>query len=246
MQLLTRLDVCEAESELMIMTRKLLVLAFLLASVVAVAQDRDERSLGSFDKIRVGQGIKVYLKKSNTEKAVVEVRGIDLDEIVTDVRGSSLNIYIDRNRTGNHINVSVDLYYKSLTSIDVSSAAYIETSEPITGNFLEISVASAGSGDIEVNVESLEMDASSAGNLNVTGKAKTMEVTVNSAGSINANDLEAEDVTAKANTAGSLKVFATKRIDARANSAGSIRYRGNPDKEYTSTNSGGSIRRSGN
>ena len=60
-----------------------------------------------------------------------------------------------------------------------------------------------------------------------------------------AYDLEAEEVLAKANSAGSVKVFATKLIDAKANSGGSIRYRGNPAKEYTSSNSGGSVRKSG-
>lgn len=228
------------------MIRRLIVPIFLLVSIVAVAQDRDERSLDTFDRIKVEMGIKVYLKKSSTEKAVVEVRGIDLDDLVTDVRGGTLHIYIDKSRIGGHVDVNIDLYYKSLHTIDISSAAHVETSsEPITGSSLEIYAASAGGAEIEVNVQDLELDVASAGNLQISGKTTTLDITAASAGSIDAYDLEAEDVRARASGAGSMKIYATQKIDAGASSAGSIRYRGNPQKEYTNTSSGGSIRKSG-
>lgn len=210
-----------------------------------MAQDRDERSLNSFTKLRVGEGIKVTLKKGTSEKAVVEVRNIDLDDVVTEVRSGSLNIYLSGNRHYRNIDVNIEVTYKSLNSINVSSAAYVRTTGSIEGDYLYVNASSAGGAILEVNVKEIEMEASSAGTVDIEGKSTSVEVNVSSAGSINAYDLEASEVLARASSAGSAKVYATKMIDARASSGGSIRYRGNPDKEYTNSSSGGSVRRTG-
>jgi hypothetical protein len=215
---------------------------FLLASFSVLSQDREERSLDSFSKMRVGEGIKVELKKGTSEKAIIEVRGLDVDDVVTEIRGGSLNIYLDGNWHRN-IDVSIELTYKSLNSITISSAGNVRTNEAIESDDLYISASSAGGGDIEVKVK--ELEASSAGTLDVYGSTIELEAAASSAGSIDAYDLKAEEVVVRASSAGSIKVQATKLIDARASSGGSIRYRGNPSKEYTNSSSGGSVRKSG-
>jgi hypothetical protein len=217
---------------------------FLLASFSVLSQDREERSLDSFSKMRVGEGIKVELKKGTSEKAIIEVRGLDVDGVVTEIRGGSLNIYLDGNWHRN-IDVSIELTYKSLNSITISSAGNVRTNEAIESDDLYISASSAGGGDIEVKVKELELEASSAGTLDVYGSTIELEAAASSAGSIDAYDLKAEEVVVRASSAGSIKVQATKLIDARASSGGSIRYRGNPSKEYTNSSSGGSVRKSG-
>jgi len=221
---------------------RILTIAFVAFTITASAQDKVERSLESFDRLRVSEGIKVELIRGQSEKAIVEVRGIDLDDVVTEVRGGTLSIYLERDRYRN-IDVSVEVYYRSLNSIIASSAADIRADQPITGNSLYVSASSAGSVDIEVDVKDLEVDASSAGSINASGSCITFDVSASSAGTINAFDLKSEDVTARAGSAGSIKTYATKKIDARASSGGSIRYRGEPQKEYTNSSSGGSVRR---
>jgi len=56
--------------------------------------------------------------------------------------------------------------------------------------------------------------------------------------------LEAEEVTAGASSAGSIKINVTQKIDARASSGADIRYRGSPMKTNTNSSSGGSVRKS--
>lgn len=223
---------------------KLSFLGLFLLSLVSVAQDREERSLDSFDRLRVSQGIKVELKKGNSEKAEVEVRGLDLEDVVTEVRGGSLNIHLERDRYRN-IDVYITLTYRSLSSITVSSAGNVRSTEVLESDRLYIGASSAGSVDLEVKSVDLELEASSAGTMDIYGTATELEVTASSAGSIDAYDLNSEEVVARASSAGSIKAQASKMIDGRASSGGSIRYRGNPDKEHTSSSSGGSVRKSG-
>ena len=100
---------------------RVLTIVLMGMAITVTAQDKVERSLESFDKLRVSQGIKVDLRKGQSEKVTVEARGIDLDDIITEVRGGTLNIHLERNRYKN-IDVKVEVYYKSITSIKVSSA----------------------------------------------------------------------------------------------------------------------------
>ena len=223
--------------------KQIVILSFIFQTGLAVAQ-REERSLSSFNKIRVGQAVELELIKGTTEKAVVEISGsIDLDEVITEVRGETLKIGIDRDRIRGSIDVRVILTYKSLRGISISSAADVYARETINGDDFFVDVSSAGSGELDLNVSSLELEASSAGSIEISGKSKYLNVSVSSAGSIRAYDLDTEEADVRASSAGSVKISVSKQIDARASSGGSIRYKGNPDKEYTNSSSGGSVRR---
>lgn len=229
------------------MKKVVLIFAIIfICGTTLFSQNREERSLSSFDKLRVGQGIEVTLVKGNEEKAVVEVDGIDLDDVYTEVMGKTLRIGLENRRFGNYrrnIDVEITLTFKSLRGISASSAANVYSRSVIESDEIFIDVSSAGRVEIEVRSNHVELEASSAADIEIAGKTKTLEVGVSSAGNIRAYELEAEEVDARASSAGSLRCTATRIIDARASSGGSIRYEGNPDKEYTNTSSGGSVRR---
>jgi len=76
------------------------------------------------------------------------------------------------------------------------------------------------------------------------GKTSVLAAEASSAGDIDAYRLESESVRARANSAGSVKVTATKSLDARASSGGDVRYRGNPMKTNTDSSSGGTVKKS--
>jgi len=209
-----------------------------------MAQNREERSVGSFEKISVGQAIEVELIKGNSEKVLVDAQGIDSEDVVTEVSGSTLRIRLRGDRHRN-VDVKVTVTFKSLRGISVSSAANLYSRSVIDADEFYVDVSSAGSAEIEVNVNSLEIEVSSSGNTEISGKSKEAEIRASSAGSVRAYELEIEDAYIRASSAGSIKITVTKKIDASASSGGSIRYRGNPDKEYTNSSSGGSVRKSG-
>lgn len=215
----------------------------LMISVTLYAQDSEERNVGSFDEVKVAQAINCYLKQGSSEKVRVEVEGsIDLDDVVTEVSGSKLSIHLDR---GNYRNVHVKVYvtYKSLEGITVSSAADVYSENVIKSSSLELSASSAGSMELDVDVDEMEISASSSGDVEVSGKANYLEADASSAGEIDAFDVEAKSVRAQASSAGSIKVTANEEIRADASSGGSVRYKGNPTKSNTDSSSGGSVRK---
>lgn len=225
------------------MNRFLTTILLLILPLCLVAQDREERKVGSFNEVKVGQAIKVYLHQSNNERVVIESSNIDIDEVETEVESGRLRISLSGNRYRS-VQVRVDVYYRNLQAISSSSASSIYGDDIIKGDDFEISVSSAGSVDVKLDVNQLEVKASSSGDAKIAGKAHEVEISVSSAGGVNAYDLLTEIADLSASSAGSVKINVTKSIEARASSGGSIKYKGNPARSNTNSSSGGSVKRS--
>jgi hypothetical protein len=224
------------------MKKTILIISIVLlwSSSFVLAQKSETRNLSSFTSISVGEAIDVYLKQGSSESVKVEVSGIDLDEVLTEVKGDRLKIHLER---GNYRNIEVDVWvtYKTIESIDMSSASSVVTEGVLKAGSLSIDASSAADGTLELDVESLEADVSSSADLEVSGKVSMMDISVASAGKFDAYNLDCEEAEVSASSAGSARVNVSKRIDANASSGGSIRYKGNPDKVYEDESSGGSV-----
>ena len=227
------------EIKLNVMNRISIIFLIALASIsTSIAQNAETRSLGSFSEVSVGEAISLTLVPGNKNEAMIKTENIDLDEVELEINGDKLKIGLSGNRYRN-IDVDITLTYKSIEGIYVSSAADVVTKGAIKADRLDISVSSAGDAELEVDANEVDIDVSSSGTLTLTGKSTSQRVEVSSAGDYHGYDLLCEDVYAKASSAGSARVNASKQIEAKASSAGSVKYKGNAEKVHISSSSGG-------
>lgn len=221
----------------------LLSIILFLTFTSSFGQSVEERNVGSFDEIRASEAIDVYIKPGSKESVRVEASGINIRDVLTDVSGGRLKIHLDEGRHRNH-RVKVYVTFVDLSALIASSASGIFSEGTIKSDELYIKVSSAADIEVDVNVKELSASASSSGDMELSGKTIDLEVDVSSAGSVDAYDMDADNVRARANSAGGIKVNAAKEINARASSGGSIRYRGKPTRSQTDSSSGGSVRHS--
>ncbi|AYB34336.1 head GIN domain-containing protein [Chryseolinea soli] len=226
--------------------KNLWAIILLVGSTTLIQAQSQTRALGSFSGVKVAEGVDVYLTKGDKESARVETDGgIRPEDVMTEVSGSYLKVHMrDGNHGSRHGTVKVYVTYVKIDKLSASSAGSIYSEGTIQASNLEISTSSAGNVEVTVNAESVDISASSAGEAEIKGKAKSLNVDASSAGEIDAYDLEAEDVTAGASSAGSIRINVTNALTAKASSGGSIRYRGNPNKSITDSSSGGSVKKS--
>jgi len=224
--------------------KTLFFVSAILIQSTAFAQNSEERLVRSFNSIKVGEAIKVYLKSGPTEKVVVETSGVSPDEVLTDVAGGKLRIEMKGNRNYRNISVTVQVTFTKIESMEVSSAAKIISNNVIIGDELSLSASSAGSMALDVEVEELEIEVSSSGNVELTGRADFQKVEASSAGGYDGFDLISRKAKVSAGSAGRARVNVTEDIDASASSGGSIRYKGSPEYVDTKASSGGSVKRS--
>jgi hypothetical protein len=215
--------------------------AVAIISVTLFAQ-KETRTIGSFDRISVGESITVYLTKGNSKEAIIEASGGNTDRVILDNIGGRLKVRMKSGSWRNY-NATVYLEFQELESIDVSSSADVIGKSIITSDDLEIEVSSSGSADLEIEVKDLDIEVSSSGKLEVKGSADYQKINVSSSGRYYASNLKSNKVRVEANSSGKAEINASSELDANANSSGRITYSGDPEKIYVNSNSGGSIRK---
>src|SRR5688572_14199707 len=106
----------------MIFMKKFLVAVFISITALANAQQTENRSVNSFKGVKVAEGIDVYLKKGTKEAIRVEVTGVKLGEVITEVSGDYLKIHMD---DGSYRNMTVKVYvtYVEVNKLSASSAS---------------------------------------------------------------------------------------------------------------------------
>lgn len=224
--------------------KRLIIFVLILTTAVAYGQKSETRAVDSFKGVKALQGIDVYLKKGSREAVRVEVTGVELSDVVTEVSGEYLKIQMRQGNYRNEHSVKVYVTYTELTKISASSAGSIFAENVVKSDVLSLSASSAGTIDIQVDAGTMEVSASSAAEIELKGKAGSISINAVSAADVDAYELSADNVDVSAVSAGSAKVNAVKSIKARAVSGGSIRYRGNPEQSNTTSSSGGSVKKS--
>lgn len=200
----------------------------------------ETRDVPEFTGIKVGSGIDVFLTQGENQSVVVESDQNLQEWIRTEVKGTDLHIYTDKNirlaRTKR-----IDITCRMLDNIDVSSAGDVTGLNRFKADKLDIDMSSAGNLDFEVEAHEIIISISSAGNAILKGKTDTLRADLSSAGDLNAFDLEAKYGDISVSSAGSARVFVTEEASFRSNSAGDIDYRGEPRVKEIHTSSAGSV-----
>ncbi len=221
----------------------LLTLALVFVSVFANAQDQETRDLDKFYEISVAEGIELIARKGSENKIELEVDYVDLEDVLTEVRGGSLRVHMDRGNYRRKRVRAVLTYTEELEEIKVSTGAEAVFEDKITTRSLEVITSTSGYAEIKsIDVERLEMKASTSGRIDVEGSTDDLKAGASTGGTIYAYDVEAKEVWAKANTGADVRVNAEDFLTASAGTGGSVKYRGRPRTDV-STNTGGSVRR---
>ena len=213
----------------------------LAVSSMAFAQNGTTRKLDKFTSITVSEGIEVNLKKGSSHQAVITAKNIDLDEILTEVSGSTLKVHLDGNNH-NNVNVSIDVTFVNLESVKASSAADVNSNSVIEADEFKIRASSAADVTLELKVKSLDVEASSAADVEVSGSATSQTVDISSASDYKAFELKSKTGDVSASSAADAKVNVSENLDASASSGASVKYKGNPEKLREHSSSGGDVR----
>jgi hypothetical protein len=182
------------------------------------------------------------VKKGEKESVRVEVSEGRIEEVMTEVGGSTLKIHM-RSGSSKVRNPKVYVTYVRVEKLVASSGSNIFSEGTVNATELLIQASSGASIELDVQAKSIVADANSAGEVDLKGKATSLEATAESGANVNAYDLAANAVVVEANSAGEIKVSVSESLVANASSAGSIRYRGNPGKSVTNSSSGGSVKK---
>ncbi len=224
-----------------IMKKTFFAVVLIFTTFLSFSQARVNRDLSAFDKVIVAGDIKLELTQCGKEDAAIVVKEASPDEVITEITGRTLKIKFNAYKFSKKGEATVFLNFNKIREISVEAGAEATLRTTLKADFFKAEVSGGGVFSGDVNVNALELRAVQGAVLKVNGKAASVEGTANTGGEIRGKELECEDAVIKANTGGTVSVAVTKSIDATAGTGGTVYYKGNPLKESTSSNLGGTI-----
>jgi hypothetical protein len=224
----------------------------LCAALIATAQkeiindpNAEVRTIsGSFNNIRVSEGIDLFLTQSNDEAVVVSASESKFKEgIKTVVENNTLKIYYfgEKNWNLKNRNLRVYVSFKNLESLEASGASDIQVAGIITVASLSITLTGASDFKGAVKVTDLKMEMSGASDVTIKGIAETVKIETSGASDVNGYELVTDICTAKASGASDVNITVNKTLKASASGSSDISYKGNATIQETHTSGASSV-----
>ena len=187
---------------------KIRLLIPLLGGLVltAMASAQTTRNLSSFDKVAISGGFDaIILQEGGSESVSIDVSGVDADKIVTEVKGSTLEIGLKKG-TYKNFKARITVTYRNLREIANSGSSDIEVTSVLKGDKFEI--ASSGSGNFQgaFDVKDLRVAISGSSDMTLKGKATKQEIAISGSGDILASDLKGSEAEVAISGSGDVKL----------------------------------------
>lgn len=169
--------------------KKLTILSILMlcAVVLAQAQTKETRNVGTFTKIAFRVPGKLYLRQGSPQKVVIEGKKDILEKIETNVEGTRLVIENEDNKWNWGSDDHVDIYVtvKDVEGLSVGGSGDLIGETKITTNDIALNVSGSGSMKVEVEASGdMESDVSGSGNIELSGKCKSFNSDVSGSGKV--------------------------------------------------------------
>jgi hypothetical protein len=227
----------------MFVARFVLVIA-LSVSLPALA-DQETRDLSGFDSIEISGGIDLVLRQGQGFTVEVENDDGELDEIITEVRGTTL--VIRRERSGSFFDWSGDsgsvtVRLPTLVSLQASGGSDVEAEGAISGDRLALTASGGSDVSLDLAVGNLEVEASGGSDVSLSGTARSAHVQSSGGSDLNASRLMAEAANLESSGGSDLSIAVRDSLVANASGGSDISYTGDPRSKNINSSGGADIR----
>ena len=193
-----------------------------------------------FTSISVQQGIKVFLTQADVVNMEAEMDENILELLDIVVKNNKLSISFKEN-VGKVTRRYIYLSCPTLTTLDVSSGAEVNSVNQFASVDLDLSASSGSDLDLSVSSQNIKIDASSGADVDIKGVCNNLSASASSGSDIEADKLICKIVVASASSGSDIEVYASESIQASASSGADIECKGKPKNVNINKSSGGSV-----
>lgn len=227
-----------------------LVALMVMIAPSTLAQDRDQvdRPVGAFDKIEFSIPGTLHFRQGEERSVEVEAPRDVLEQVVTTVEGSDLEIrsegeggWLDWFGGSDHLEgdqIDVFVTASTIEKLSLAGSGRIVGETPVEGESLSLSIAGSGGLDLQVAVKRLDVHVAGSGDSTLRGQADAVSTNTAGSGDIRAEDLNVRTAEVSIAGSGDVAFHVTDQLEAQIFGSGDVRYRGRPSVEVRSLGSG--------
>lgn len=216
----------------------ILVMAFMLTSLAATAQDRrnlkgegepvsQNRTVSGFKGLSVSGGFAVELTQGSKEGVRIEAQENLLNSIQTEVKNGVLHIFTSDNISTNK-GLKAYVTVRELNSVDISGGVKVTGTSTFKTDAFDLDMSGGSKVQLALNAKRLKVDMSGGSKVILTGRADEVVMDMSGASNVDASELEAKRVRVEASGASKVQVYAKETLNVNASGATKVGYKGNP------------------
>ncbi|MEQ1554129.1 MAG: head GIN domain-containing protein [Ferruginibacter sp.] len=199
-----------------------------------------QRNTGSFNAIKVSNSIDVDVQQGNESVVTIEADDNIIAYIETKNNNGQLHIGLKSGANLLNATLKVHVICADLTKLSASASSEIITNGIFKcSNKLDVNASNSASIKAEIDAPLIVVEAHNSAEVKIKGKTKDITLTATNSADIDAQNLQAENATAKATNSGKIYLFASVSLSATATNSSDIFYTGGvTDVTKTEKNSG--------
>ncbi len=207
----------------------LMVLLLLLTALAPAFAAKEERKIAHFTELEIISAFKVVLTQGTAEKLEIDAKDVDMDQIITEVKGSKLIIRL-KSTTFNRQTSDIRIYltFTTLTNIDVSGAVELKGTNEMSFNDLKLEGSGASDISLNISAKTLNFDLSGASSATLVGQSAGFVIDLSGASKLNAIELATKICDIEISGASWAKVNVTEKLRVDGSGASNVHYTGNP------------------
>lgn len=226
---------------------KAIVLSVLMLTAGINTSDDDwkkDRTVSGFTGLSVSSGIDVYLSQGNSEKLTFDVKGVDEDRVISEVKNGVLKLYIERKgfsgwNLGRSNYVKAYVTFKQLNNLEASGGAEVFGQGSLS--FKDLNLEASGGADVKLDLKADDLNVSASGGADaiLQGSARTLNANGSGGADLDARKLTVDVCNANSSGGSDVYVNASKELTMKASGGSDIYYYGSA-KVLSQSKSGGS------
>lgn len=207
--------------------------------------ETQNRNVPGFHAISSSGSFDVELRQGGAEAVKVEADAEVINEIVTEVKGGTLQIHSKNTHNWgnlwNNRHVKIYVTAKNLDNISLSGSGDFQIDNQF--NATELALQISGSGDFygAINVKTVAVSISGSGDFKLSGKAEESTIGISGSGDFNAGGLITKATAIRVSGSGDANIYASEKLDAVVNGSGDVHYGGHPRSVSKSAHGSGDI-----
>ena len=202
----------------------------------------EARNVSEYNGIKVRGKLEVRLTQGPERKVEVNAAKNIVPLVSTQVTEGILVIETT-SRIDEDEKIEIIITAPAIQSLEMTEGSYIETTNALTGDRLNIKSNSGSNGRLNLQYKNVECEVSTGAVFDLDGSSEAASLKASTGARLDAGDLLTQTCMVEASTGANTSVNVSQVLTAQINTGSELNYRGDPAKTNINSNSGGTAHR---
>lgn len=211
-----------------------------LMSIITLAQNTIEKTVGEFNELKVYDLIEVELIKSSENKVIIT--GQNKEDVLVNNKNGILKIKMNLEEIFDGKQTKVTLYYMNIDIIDANEGVNIHSKDAIKQFEIDLKAQEGAKIDVNIDVNYANIKSVTGGYIKTIGHVKNQNVVLLTGGVYKGELLNAENTEVDIKAAGEAHINTSKQVDIKIKAGGDVFIYGKPESVNESRVLGGRVK----